>query len=1142
MSYTPNNSVESSLWWPEDRISAILSHDYVVSRLSHPEARARLFTILPQNQGLKSDPETYLDWILTKARRVFLILDAVGVPDRIFALVDQSYDDDDLPISLANVERLRLGVVSSNSSGSIISAQGNSSRSDGSNRRGSDHLDLENRFFHTQWRFLVRGIEPGAHMVYDSSKEGVPVEVQRGGAGVEKVVLAGSPCRTLLRTKIQIGAAPHFYDANEVLAEVRSLRRFAHDHVFSLYASYFVDDSIYALFSGAHERHLMSFLTDVPQSFKKLPKEQRRRILVNWPHCLANGLAWLHANEQGHGSIRPSNVLVDHHDFRIFLGQFEALDTFLPPLKVTDDVEMYQYGAPERWVLSTTVQEKGHNTTTRLPSGGGGGRSRSETTPGTGGLSSPLKLNLPSFSWNNSSSSSSNNVGGGGGSGGGGGGGGGYNNYYRRRSSYDDDDDSDSDLEFDTGVPRSMRDTESTVTSRPSSPTTAIRVGGGAGAGAGAGGGGPESIPRSSFALSSSSSSSGASGASQRRRRSQIPLFPVLYGPPALSSSSSSGSSGPNLLLPPPHSGSSRKTLVNTWQSHQTNAHASDVFSLGAVVLDILTHVCKRKISAFTNHRGAKNRSAGRGGGMADASFHLDRNAGQVMSWITLLDGDARKRKRKDPIFKSVRGMLAVVRSMLERDAMRRISANEVEKGFAKSLRSVLEREQPSSHAEDNRRGLHCASTVGMLRRSLREQRKREAAEQEALNSLMRSAAIGGGQKVEPGERERRFEAVRGLIEQRQRQRGQQQQPQWTNSFYSSSAKEPLTPLYESDEDSDDGQASSPPPPPLPSQYHSPFPPVPPSSMGLPSLPGGQVYVPMDLLLQQQQYQLLLLQQQQQLGGHIPADQYRNHLLGGYDGYGGDLGSSPTHQFDLGNFSNNNNGLGISRATPAGDAAAALGNANATTPAAATATTGGQQQGQEGSEAAAAVDNDESSSTADDDFWDELALAMEEDQVAKNQDAAVIPSAINDDDDGRPDSEIRLSFRPNSTASYVSHVYDPDYYKQKTFFAAGLQEENSVVAAANSHNNKDAGVSSSPPPPPPPPPPPATTTSAAGTSPTTTTTKTTNSRPLSMGSTTTSTAAKIRARVQAQARRYSSGVKGDATTGMSNGIAAAGSQ
>jgi hypothetical protein len=34
---------------------------------------------------------------------------------------------------------------------------------------------------------------------------------------------------------------------------------------------------------------------------------------------------------------------------------------------------------------------------------------------------------------------------------------------------------------------------------------------------------------------------------------------------------------------------------------------------------------------------GARNRFAGRGGGIADASFHLARNAVQVQSWIALL-------------------------------------------------------------------------------------------------------------------------------------------------------------------------------------------------------------------------------------------------------------------------------------------------------------------------------------------------------------------------------------------------------------------------------------------------------------------------------------------------------------------------
>lgn len=547
---------------------------------------------------------------MTKAARLFLILVDIGIPDRIFALVDESYDDSDLPISEANVDLLRLSPDK------------------------QDDPGLDERFFHAQWRFLVRGISRGEHVRF-SQNEGVPVEMLRGRIinnnddgddGVEKVILAGAVCRVYLRTRVKVRTEPDFFEEEEVLDEIRSLRRLAHQHVFSVYASYFVDDSIYILFSGVYERHLMSFLTDVPQQFKKLPKPRRRQILVNWPHCLANALAWLHANGQGHGAIRPSNVLIDS-DFNVFLGQFQALDTLLPLAKV-NDVEAYQYGAPERWVLSATVQETAKPSGTVLPSGG---RTQRKEKQHRNNSHVPLKLNLTK--------------------------------HFSRHDNNNDD---------------SISTYIASPTSRPGSPAshkTAIRVGF------------PGSPSRSSFALSSSSS--GSDGSSSRRHAISSSIqrqISCSYAPSIASSNSSSSSASTS-------SNRQRTAVIQTWQSHQTNPHAADIFSVAAVTLDIFTHLCKRKLSAFTHHRGAKNRTAGRGGGVADASFHLDRNAGQVVSWITLLDADAGK--RKDPVFRAVRDMLVVVRGMLERDPVKRPSAGDVERRFARAIiRGVGEQEE----------------------------------------------------------------------------------------------------------------------------------------------------------------------------------------------------------------------------------------------------------------------------------------------------------------------------------------------------------------------------------------------------------------------------------------------------------------
>ncbi|KAI2409399.1 hypothetical protein LOZ41_005219, partial [Ophidiomyces ophidiicola] len=72
---------------------------------------------------------------------------------------------------------------------------------------------------------------------------------------------------------------------------------------------------------------------------------------------------------------------------------------------------------------------------------------------------------------------------------------------------------------------------------------------------------------------------------------------------------------------------------------------AADVFALAALTLDILTGLCRKKHAVFERHRSAYNRRApGYGGKLPDASFHCHRNAGQIASWIVILERDAATR------------------------------------------------------------------------------------------------------------------------------------------------------------------------------------------------------------------------------------------------------------------------------------------------------------------------------------------------------------------------------------------------------------------------------------------------------------------------------------------------------------------
>ena len=647
---------QTSLWWPEERIKSTLDAKYIVSRL-RPENIPRLFELPDWGEGLTS--ETYMEWILTKAGRVFMILDAIGIPDRIFALVDESCDDDDLPVAEHSVDLLHLSP-------------------DG------EDLALEASFFHAQWRFLVRGIDEGDHVVY-TENEGVPVETVRTNTGsgihgrddtVDRVVLAGSVCRVYMRTQVQVGGAPHFFSADEVLAEIRSLKKLSHEHIVSVFASYLKDDSVSVLFTGATaDRNLHSFLTDEPMSFKRLEKEPRRQILITWPHCLASAVCWLHARGHSHGAIRPSNIFIDAN-FNICLGQFQALDSLLIPPQV-NDLEAYNYSAPERWTrpAAPVIPQKPAQPSQTLLQSGGRTKRRQR----------PTRLALATLN---------------------------------------------------ESPPASQ---DGTRPNSAASKGTVIRIG---------------SPTRFSFAFSSSSSSSEASSAASSthtdatatspqpikhrissfwsRRNKHTPSAPSIISTSTSSSSNTSTITSPNphtspssTLFPNPpsslrHSKSAQSLApsftrpLTSHTSHtsssepQPNPHTpADIFSLAAITLDILTTLHKRTLTSFSTHRSARNRSAGRGGGIADASFHLARNAVQVQSWIALLEGDALKRcrrdRRSDRAFWAVPKMLIVVRSMLDFEGEKRPLAKRVRRGFADAIARGR-----GGGDKDEMRGLHC--------------------------------------------------------------------------------------------------------------------------------------------------------------------------------------------------------------------------------------------------------------------------------------------------------------------------------------------------------------------------------------------------------------------------------------------------
>ncbi|CAG8982134.1 hypothetical protein HYALB_00003226 [Hymenoscyphus albidus] len=314
-----------AMWWDEERIETTLTRQFVMANL-RPDEQLRLDEPLGFGDGLTDD--TYMEWIEQKAKRIFLILVDLGVPDQIFGVIDDSWDDDDLPVPLDKVERLRLTY-------------------DRDER-------IEKRFFQRQFIYLLRNLQKGEQLVYDH-EEVVPLELAEKrpvGAvagitqsNIDKVHLPGRPDDIFIRRKIPLGSTPGRMPKEEFLSGVDTMKNIEHDHLTCLWTSYIHQDNGYLLTTPANDSSLKSFLTVSPQSYKILAKQDRRVLLMNWLHCLADALAFLHSKGESHQNIKPSNVMLDI-DNHIFLSDCSVFAS--AGQRAGFDKEAYDYSAPEK--------------------------------------------------------------------------------------------------------------------------------------------------------------------------------------------------------------------------------------------------------------------------------------------------------------------------------------------------------------------------------------------------------------------------------------------------------------------------------------------------------------------------------------------------------------------------------------------------------------------------------------------------------------------------------------------------------------------------------------------------------------------------------------------------------------------------
>ncbi|KAK0651217.1 kinase-like domain-containing protein [Cercophora newfieldiana] len=318
------------MWWDPDTIDRAVTRQFVCSHLL-PDEIERLDRPLGFGDGLTDG--TYWEWIDEKARRIFLILVDLGVPDQIFGVIDDSWDDEDLPVAKDQVDRLAL--------------------------TAERDEKMERRFYQRQFYYLLRPLQKGDHKVYQDN-EVVPLDVvekktlaagQTNSHPVDKVILPNQPDMVMCRRRVPLacGFGQGYMSQEDFLYEVNNIRNVQNDHLVSYWASYVHQGYGYVLFTPATDSSLKSFLTTTPAWMKNLDKRKQRELVMNWIHCLVDTLCFLHNRGLSHGNIRPSTVLFSGEN--IYFSDFTIFnpEALTGAEKNSFDKEAYDYAAPEQW-------------------------------------------------------------------------------------------------------------------------------------------------------------------------------------------------------------------------------------------------------------------------------------------------------------------------------------------------------------------------------------------------------------------------------------------------------------------------------------------------------------------------------------------------------------------------------------------------------------------------------------------------------------------------------------------------------------------------------------------------------------------------------------------------------------------------
>ena len=318
-------------WWLTARIDTTVDRNYVSQHLL-PKDDQRLDRPLAYARPNLAD-KTYWLSLRDYNKRFFLILVDMGMPEQIFGIIDDGWGDSDLPLSLEDVERLRLSPAKDER--------------------------VDRKFFLRQFHYVLKPICRGEHRSY-GEQEVIPLDtmdrfpaLNAKHGNVDKVRLPNEPDRIFCRRKIRLktSSTTGNMTPQEFMDAIAGVRPVQSPHIVSYWASYTHQGFGYILVTPVSDFNLKSFLSNTPSSFKALPKRERRKMVIEWILCLVDTLSYLHSQDRSHCHIKTSTVLLDHQN-NIFLSDSTRLNpdsAIARGDKLSFDREGYDYAAPEQW-------------------------------------------------------------------------------------------------------------------------------------------------------------------------------------------------------------------------------------------------------------------------------------------------------------------------------------------------------------------------------------------------------------------------------------------------------------------------------------------------------------------------------------------------------------------------------------------------------------------------------------------------------------------------------------------------------------------------------------------------------------------------------------------------------------------------